>query len=29
MREHYRLRQLGMLSDKEYEASKARIMAAH
>lgn len=29
MREHYRLRQLGMLSDKEYEASKARILAAH
>ena len=29
MREHFRLRQLGMLSDKEYEASKARILAAH
>ena len=29
MREHYRLRKLGMLSDKEYEASKARILAAH
>lgn len=29
MREHYCLRQLGVLSDKEYEASKARILAAH
>jgi hypothetical protein len=29
MREHYRLRQMGVLSVKEYEASKARILAAH
>jgi hypothetical protein len=29
MREHYRLRHLGMLSEKAYEASKARILAAH
>jgi hypothetical protein len=29
MREHYRLHGLGALSDKEYEASKKRILAAH
>jgi hypothetical protein len=29
MREHFRLHQLGVLSNKQYEASKARILAAH
>jgi hypothetical protein len=29
MREHYRLRQLGVLSDQAYEAAKAAILAAH
>jgi hypothetical protein len=29
MREHFRLLQFGALSDQEYEASKARILAAH
>ena len=29
MREHHRLRELGVLSEKQYEASKARILAAH
>jgi hypothetical protein len=29
MREHHRLRQMGVLSEKDYEASKARILAAH
>lgn len=29
MREHHRLRELGVLSDQEYEASKARILSAH
>ena len=29
MREHFRLRETGVLSDKEYEASKARILAEH
>jgi hypothetical protein len=29
MREHFRLHQLGVLSEKQYEASKARILAAH
>lgn len=29
MREHYRLHQLGILGDSEYESSKARILAAH
>jgi hypothetical protein len=29
MREHYRLRELGVLSDKVYERSKAAILAAH
>jgi hypothetical protein len=29
MREHHRLHQLGILSDAEYEAAKARILAAH
>jgi hypothetical protein len=29
MREHHRLRELGVLSPQEYEASKARILAAH
>jgi hypothetical protein len=29
MREHFRLHQLGILSDQEYDASKARILAAH
>ena len=29
MREHHRLRELGVLSEEQYEASKARILAAH
>jgi hypothetical protein len=29
MREHFRLRENGVLSDEEYEASKARILAQH
>lgn len=29
MREHHRLRTCGALSEREYEASKARILAAH
>jgi hypothetical protein len=29
MREHHRLRELGVLTDEQYEASKARILAAH
>jgi hypothetical protein len=29
MREHHRLRQLGVLSEQEYEACKAAILAAH
>jgi hypothetical protein len=29
MREHHRLRELGALSEAEYEASKARILKAH
>jgi hypothetical protein len=29
MREHFRLRESGVLSAEEYEASKARILAAH
>jgi hypothetical protein len=29
MREHHRLRELGALSEEQYEASKARILAAH
>jgi hypothetical protein len=29
MREHHRLRELGVLSEQEYEASKARILKAH
>ncbi len=29
MREHHRLRELGVLSEAEYEASKARILGAH
>lgn len=29
MREHFRLRQLGVLSDEAYEAAKAAILAAH
>lgn len=29
MREHHRLRELGVLSEEEYEASKARILNAH
>jgi hypothetical protein len=29
MREHHRLRELGALSETQYEASKARILAAH
>lgn len=29
MREHYRLRELGVLSQEEYEAGKARILRAH
>lgn len=29
MREHHRLRSLGVLEEHEYEASKARILAAH
>lgn len=29
MREHFRLRQAGILSDEEYESGKARILARH
>jgi hypothetical protein len=29
MREHHRLRELGVLSEEQYEASKTRILAAH
>jgi len=29
MREHYRLRKLGVLSEENYEAAKAAILAAH
>jgi hypothetical protein len=29
MREHHRLRELGVLSEREYEQSKARILAQH
>jgi hypothetical protein len=29
MREHHRLRELGVLSESEYETSKARILRAH
>jgi len=29
MREHHRLRSLGVLAEDEYEASKARILSAH
>lgn len=29
MREHHRLRELGVLSQEEYEAGKARILSAH
>jgi len=29
MREHHRLRELGVLSEEEYEASKSRILSAH
>jgi hypothetical protein len=29
MREHFRLHQLGVLGEREYEASKTRILAAH
>jgi hypothetical protein len=29
MREHHRLRELGVLSEEEYETSKARILGAH
>jgi hypothetical protein len=29
MREHFRLRESGVLSVEEYEASKARILAEH
>lgn len=29
MREHYRLRKLGVLSETDYEAAKAAILAAH
>jgi hypothetical protein len=29
MREHFRLREAGVLSQEQYEASKARILAAH
>lgn len=29
MREHYRLRELGVLSEQQYESSKAAILAAH
>ena len=29
MREHHRLRELNVLSEEEYQASKARILAAH
>ena len=29
MREHHRLRELRVLTEQEYESSKARILAAH
>jgi hypothetical protein len=29
MREHHRLRELGVLSEEQYEQSKARILASH
>ena len=29
MREHHRLRELGVLSDEQYQYSKARILASH
>jgi hypothetical protein len=29
MREHHRLRELGVLSAEQYEQSKARILASH
>jgi hypothetical protein len=29
MREHHRLKELGVLTEEQYEASKARILAAH
>jgi hypothetical protein len=29
MREHHRLRELGVLSEQQYEQSKARILASH
>ena len=29
MREHHRLRELGVLTEQQYEESKARILAAH
>jgi len=29
MREHYRLRQVGVVGDQEHEASKVKILAAH
>ena len=29
MREHHRLREIGALSEEDYEASKARILRAH
>jgi hypothetical protein len=29
MREHHRLRELGVLGESDYEASKARILRAH
>jgi hypothetical protein len=29
MREHFRLREAGVLSQEQYEASKARILAQH
>ena len=29
MREHHRLRELGVLTEQQYEQSKARILASH
>ena len=29
MREHHRLRELGVISEEQYEQSKARILASH
>ena len=29
MREHHRLRELGVISEEQYEHSKARILASH